>query len=177
MEHGTQGKFNIDGLRLYLESKIDSLVELQKERSRHYEDKFRLLDIATEKALAAVKEQTSAAFAANKEAVIKTEDAQRAYNASHNDLARKMETQAKQFVDRDKLDDFVNLFTDKIDEVKRDIVALRQSDSASGGRREQYRESRQQSNWSIGQAITIALVLAGFFVGLIEFWLRIVIKP
>lgn len=165
MEQGHQGKFNIDGLRIYLESKIDSFAALQTERARHYEDKFRSLDNATEKALAAVKEQTAAAFAANKEAVLKTEEAQTAYNASHNDLARKMEQQAKQFVDRDKLEDFVKAFNEKLD-------ALRQSESMSGGRRIQQQESRATVQWGVGTAVTVALVLAGLIVGLIEALLR-----
>lgn len=159
MEQGHQGKFNIDGLRIYLESKIDSFAALQTERARHYEDKFRALDNATEKALAAVKEQTSAAFAANKEAVLKTEEAQTAYNASHNDLARKMEQQAKQFVDRDKLEDFVKAFNEKLD-------ALRESVSVSGGRRIQQQETRQTVQWSASQAIQVVLGILGYIVAI-----------
>lgn len=146
---------SVESLQQYLESRIDAIVALQVERDRHYVDKFRTLDAATEKALAAVKEQTAAAFAANKEAVLKTEEAQRAYNLSHNDLARKMETQAKQFVDRDKLDDFAKRFIELLDA--------------------QRLERRQQTNWTIGHVIAIAFGMTAVATLVIELLRRL--KP
>lgn len=173
-----RGKFSIEGLQLYLESKIDAIVQLQNERAKHADDRFIALDTSTEKALAAVEKQTAAAFAANKEAVLKTEEAQKLYNLNHNDLSRKMEAQAAEsakqqaaqaasFVGREKLDDVVKQFDGKIDLLKQAITTLQQIDAAVSGRREQTQEHRTQANWSAGQHLAVILAIVGWALAIV----------
>lgn len=76
------------GLREYFER---LLIEQEKQNS----ERFAAADKAVSAALAAQEKATAAAFAASKEAILKAEEAQRAYNTSHNDLARKMDEQNK----------------------------------------------------------------------------------
>jgi uncharacterized protein YhaN len=89
-----------------LKAEMNGLRMLMEERNKWYGERDRDRQIAVDKALAAVEKQTSSAFeaakeantaaAANqKEAVLKQEDAQRAYNTSHNDLLRKLDDQNK----------------------------------------------------------------------------------
>jgi len=139
---------------------------------KRYDEKFDAMADATSTALTAVEKQTAAAFAANKESVIKTEDAQKAYNLQHNDLTRKMEVQAEKFVHREKMDDVSKAFDAKLESLKKDIDALQQSRAAIVGGKEERTEQRQTMQWGIGHAITLAVVLAGLIVGLIEALLR-----
>ncbi len=164
--------FNLEGLRKLFESRIAGIELLQTERDKRYEDRFSSLDKATEKALTAVKEQTAAAFAANKESVIKTEEAQKAYNSQHNDLTRKMETQAGQFVSRERLEDVVKRFDAQVETLKSAIVQLQSVAAAGGARREVVQEHRQQTNWTISQLIAIVLAIAIPLAGLIVMLLR-----
>src|SRR4026208_1929937 len=79
---------------------------LMEERNKWYGERDRDRQQAVDKALAAVEKQTASAFEAakesnttaagnHKEAGLKQEDAQRAYNTSHNDLLRKLDDQNK----------------------------------------------------------------------------------
>jgi len=89
-----------------LKAEVNGLRMLMEERNKWYGERDRDRQQAVDKALAAVEKQTASAFeaakesnttaAANqKEAVLKQEDAQRAYNTSHNDLLRKLDDQNK----------------------------------------------------------------------------------
>lgn len=169
---GKGDHFTVASQQAYFERWLVSLERLMDERDRRYDERFRSLDSATEKALAAVQNQTAAAFLANKESVAKTEDAQKAYNFAHNDLTRKMEAQSAKFVDRERLDDAAKQFDTKIEALKSEIKHLQAAIAETGGRHVQQQETKQQLNWSIGQAITIALVIAGLVVGFIEMLLK-----
>lgn len=82
---------DLDGLRDLVFSKINSLRDLFDERDKLYRERIDAQKEALLTALNANKEQTKASFDASEKAIVKAEDAQRAYNASHNDLIRKME--------------------------------------------------------------------------------------
>jgi hypothetical protein len=61
------------------------------ERDKRVDQSFRESKEAVQSALAAAKEQTGATFLASEKAIVKAEDAQRAYNQAHNDLLRKQD--------------------------------------------------------------------------------------
>lgn len=69
--------------------------ELMTERDVRYMGMFSASRDAVASALAAQKELTNGAFASSEKAIVKAEEAQKAYNQSHNDLARKMDDQSK----------------------------------------------------------------------------------
>jgi hypothetical protein len=176
METGHQGKFNVDGLRIYLESKIEALMALGEERDKRYRDKFLSLESATEKALVAVREQTAAAFRANEVAISKAEEAQRSYNERSNEFRGQLDDQAKRLMPREEaLSKFI-AYDEKLEDGKREIIKLREQQMESAGRTLQRGESKQTMQWGVGQAIAIALVIAGFVVALIEVLLKTV-KP
>jgi len=160
-----KGRWNVDSLHAHFER---WLLNVEK----HYDARLSEIKEATATALIAVEKQTNAAFVANKESVTKTEEGQRAYNAQHNDLTRKMEAQAARFVDRERLEEYEKRFDAKLETLKADIGRLQEGSAAVGERRATQSEQRQQSNWTIGQAITIAIVIAGFVVALIEVLLK-----
>jgi hypothetical protein len=126
---------------------------------KRYDEKFEAMSQATATALSAVEKQTSAAFAANRESVIKSEDAQKAYNFQHNDLTRRMEVQAEKFVTRERLDDASKTFDAKLEILKKDVDALLKGSAANVGRRELVQERRQIAQFGIGQLIAIVAVL------------------
>jgi len=162
---GTSSRPDADcqaGKQAYFERWITSLEHLMDERDRRYEDKFKALDSATDKALSAVQSQTAAAFAANKESVTKTEEGQRAYNAQHNDLTRKMEAQAARFVDRERLEEYEKRFDTKLESLKADIARLQQVGAETGGRHVQQQEHRATVQWSAGQIISTLIAVIGF---------------
>ena len=84
-------------------------------------------DSALKSALAAQKELVAAAFAASEKAIQKAEDAQRAYNANHNDLSRKMEEREKETITRREA-------LDKIEALQKQIAELRESRSEVDGK-------------------------------------------
>jgi hypothetical protein len=147
-----KGRWNVDSLHAHFER---WLLNLEK----HYDARLSEIKDATATALIAVKEQTAAAFAANKESVTKTEEGQRAYNAQHNDLTRKMEAQAARFVDRERLDEYEKRFDGKLEAIKADIGRLQEGSSTAVGRREVVQEHRQTVQWGIGQVIALVAVL------------------
>ncbi len=121
-----------------------------------------------ERWLLSIEELNRERFAANREAVSKAEDAQKAYNAQHNDLTRKMESQAAQFVNREKLDDMVKGFDAQLEAIKKAVALLEAGLLAGGVRRETVRENRQTVQWTVGQFIAVALGLLGFAVAVFE---------
>jgi hypothetical protein len=80
-------------LREYLERVID-------EKDKQYDTRARAAEIAVQAALLAQKEQVAAAFLASEKAIVKAEEAQKAYNVAHNDLSHKMDEQNKATIPR-----------------------------------------------------------------------------
>ena len=168
MEKGTsirpddcKGRWNVDSLHAHFER---WLLNLEK----HYDARLAEMKEATATALVAVEKQTNAAFAANKESVTKTEEGQKAYNAQHNDLTRKMEAQAARFVDRERLEEYEKRFDGKLETLKADIGRLQEGSAAGTGRRETQQEHRQTAQWGLGQVIATIGVLTAILVALIE---------
>jgi len=154
-----KGRWNVETLHAHFER---WLLNMEK----HYDARLSEIKDATATALIAVKEQTGAAFAANKESVTKTEEGQRAYNAQHNDLTRKMEAQAARFVDRERLEEYEKRFDSKLDALKSDIARLQEDRAAVIGRLGQQQETRQTVQWTFSQVLTVVLAVAGFAIAI-----------
>lgn len=65
------------------------------ERDKLYGVRFEEAKTAVNAALIAQKESVTSAFLASEKAIVKAEEAQKAYNVAHNDLSRKMDEQNK----------------------------------------------------------------------------------
>lgn len=76
-----------------LKAEFLAFKEKMDERHERYRERDESRKAAVEAAQTAIKEQTSAAFIASKDAIVKAEEAQKAYNQSHNDLAKKLDSQ------------------------------------------------------------------------------------
>ncbi len=103
-----------------LRAELDGHRELMNERDVRYMGSFKESKEAVSAALQAAKEQTTAAFTASEKAIVKAEDAQRAYNTSHNDLLRKQEL----LVPRIEVENRFKAVEDKIAEVRKADDAL-----------------------------------------------------
>lgn len=128
-------------------TQIDGMERLYEERDRRYEDRFKAQETAVAAALAAAEKLTAAAFAASKEAILKAENSQTSYNAGHNDLSRKMETQYKEMIPRTEFSVAVKNIEDKIAE-------LRESRSEGVGHKQ-----------GVDKLTAIAIAVAGLVAG------------
>ncbi len=117
---------DLDGLRELLIEKIAAVEELAKERDKWYTERDKDRQSSVDKALTAAKEQTASSFAASKEAILKAEESQKAYNVGHNDLSRKMEAQYKEMVPQAEA-------RIKWDSIDREIADLRTSRDKGAG--------------------------------------------
>jgi len=139
---------------------------------KHYDARLAEIKAATDMALISVEKQTNAAFAANKESVTKTEEGQRAYNAQHNDLTRKMEAQAARFVDRERLEEYEKRFDGKLEALKADIGRLQEAGAAGTGRLVQQQEHRATTQWTVGQVLATLFAVAGFALAIVAMLLK-----
>ena len=119
---------------------LDGLRDLMNERDRRYSE-LRKDD----------REAVEAAFAASEKAIVKAEQAQTAYNVSHNDLSRKLDDQNKATIPRpeimalfgavdQKLESMRTSFDKDIETLSTDIRGLRESRSEIGGSKTGSRE-------------------------------------
>jgi hypothetical protein len=142
-----------------LETRVASMENLAKERDKWYAERDRDRQAGVEKALTAAKEQTASSFAASKEAILKAEEAQRAYNTSHNDLARKMDEQNKATMPRRETEERFRGLEEKIHEIK---TAFASGTSMNVGGREVKADARANIAIAvsvIGMLVTLALLL------------------
>jgi hypothetical protein len=145
--------------------RLTALEKLMSERDRRYDERFEAQKDAVQAALVAAKELTAAAFAAAKEAISKSEVAQTAYNATHNDLTRKMDAQYKEMLPRQEADARFKGVEEKISE-------LREFRSQYSGHEVQRVESRGTSQW----AVTAGIAIAGIIVAVAIFAVGILVK-
>ena len=144
-----------------LETALTGLKELGEERDKRYGETHIADKEAVNAALAAAKEAVAAALAAAKEAVIKQEGSQTTYNASHNDLLKKMEQQYRDTLPRTEAEQRFSTLSDKINE-------LRLWQSAREGGTMQQQQTRAQLNITTGQVLVVLAII----IGVIEFVLR-----
>jgi hypothetical protein len=117
-----------------LETALHALEQLGLERDKRYEEGKKANKEAVDAAFASAEKAVAAALTSAKEAVVKQEQAQSAYNASHNDLLRKMDEQHKETLPRPEADVRFTRQDEKIEDLKKVVAALREERSASAGR-------------------------------------------
>ena len=126
---------------------VRALRELMDERDRRYTERAEGDLRALQAALTSVKDQTSSSFAASKEAIVKAETNQTVYNATHNDLTRKMDAQYKEMIPRTEAESRFKTMEEK-------IADLRESRSQTTGHHEQRQDTKQDFaryvGWLIG---------------------------
>jgi hypothetical protein len=89
----------------------------------YIESRICALDKRVDAAVANIKESTTSAFSASQKAIDKQEESQRAYNAGHNDLSKKMEDQYKMMMPRVETVGLFKGVDDKIETFKKDAEA------------------------------------------------------
>jgi chromosome segregation ATPase len=130
------GGWNVDTLKEYIERRVaelersdQALKNITDERDRLYKERDEARRTAVDAALAAakaavdaaliaVKEQTKASFEASEKAIVKAEEAQKSYNQSHNDLARKMDEQNKATMPRTESESRFRTLEEKINDLR-----------------------------------------------------------
>jgi len=110
-------------LKELIESRLEGIEQLAAERDKSYTERDKDRQTSVDKALTAAKEQTASSFLASKEAILKAEEAQRAYNSSHNDLARKMDEQNKATMPRSETESRFQAMEEKITEIRTTLGA------------------------------------------------------
>lgn len=174
----SESGWTVDTLKEYLEQRIATLEkadfalrEINDERDRLYKERDESRRTAVDAALTAVKEQTKASFEASEKAIVKAEEAQKSYNASHNDLARKMDEQNKATMPRTETESRFSSLGEKVEELRR---TLAQGGGLVSGGKAVKDESRANTMLIVSLlmafvgfiglvfgAITVALRLAG----------------
>lgn len=150
-------------LHSHVMSAIDSLKEAVKAQNEGIKTTFAILEklyderdvsrkTAVDAALMAAKEQTKANFDASEKAIVKAEEAQKAYNASHNDLARKMDEQNKGTVPRPEIQQ-------RFQTVEKDIADIRQQIAAGQAGALGGRQSKDDSRASMMQIIAVVSII------------------
>jgi hypothetical protein len=109
--------------------------------------------------LDAHKHATAEKFASNDKAITKAEQAQNAYNLTHNDLARKMDHQYDQMMPRPEANA-------KFEAITKEVNDLRESRGESVGGRERGQRDRSQNLVIVGLVISTVL---GLLLALVEF--------
>jgi len=114
-----------------LEVEMIGLRALMDERDRLYKERDDSRRTAVDAALAAVKEQTKSSFEASEKAIVKAEEAQKAYNQTHNDLTRKMDQQGKETMPRPETESRLHGLEEKINDL-RDVISKGQGVGVGG---------------------------------------------
>jgi hypothetical protein len=86
-----------------------------EERDRLYTVRFEASKTAVDAALIAQKESVANAFLSSEKAIVKAEEAQKAYNVAHNDLSRKMDEQSKGTIPRSEIMVLLRVIEDKVE--------------------------------------------------------------
>ncbi len=134
----------LDDLKELMAVEIRAVREVMSERDKRYDSQFKSGETAVASALAAAEKQTTAAFLSSEKAIVKAEEAQKAYNQTHNDLNRKMDDQYKSMMPRpeaekqfeswgNKMADAKEQLGNTREEVLRELGILRESSSREIG--------------------------------------------
>ena len=141
--------------------------DVLKERDRRYEERFVALEKILSASILSLKELNSQAFAASEKAIVKAEEAQRAYNERSNEFRGQLDDQAHMLVPRAEADAKFSALEIRIEDVKKQVNELRESRSQVEGKDKTHIADRQQINWVIGLAVgilgSIIVVLIGHF--------------
>jgi|GEM_PF-2102633 len=92
----------------------DFIQRLLDERDKQYDARFRAVEIAVTAAFAAQRESMTNAFLASDKAIIKSEEAQRAYNERSNEFRGQLDDQAKMLMPRSEVTALIHSLEDKL---------------------------------------------------------------
>jgi hypothetical protein len=129
-DDGKCGTFTVASQHAYFERWLRNLEELNRER-----------------------------FSAIKESITKAESAQTAYNERSNEFRGQLDDQAKRLMARDEALSKFLTYDEKIEDCKREIVKLRETQMEIFGRTMQKTESRATTQWGVGTVIALVAVL------------------
>jgi phosphopantetheinyl transferase (holo-ACP synthase) len=157
---------NLVAIEKYFESQFQRLEGIMNERDNRYQERFLAQQEGIKVGLAAVKELNSVVAEAAKEAVIKAEQAQAGINIRGNEFRQSLDDYTKLMMSRtesltlhkatdDKIEARSVVIDSKIDEIKKDIIKLREFQSNYGGGEKKEKEKREQSNWNIGLIVLL----------------------
>jgi hypothetical protein len=91
----------------------DFMQRLVDERDKQYDARFRAAEVAMAAAFAAQKESMANAFLASDKAIVKSEEAQRAYNERSNEFRGQLDDQAKMLMPRSEVTAMMHSLEDK----------------------------------------------------------------
>ncbi len=148
---------DLDGVKQLLIEKINSVITVADERDRRYEDRFKATD-----------EKTSLALAGSEKAVTKAEAATEKRFDAVNEFRGTLSDQAASLLPRAEANANFRAYDEKIEEMKKQISALRETQTKSMGEKDAQVGSRQQTNWGVTLAVTIGLGILAFVVGLVS---------
>ena len=141
-----------------LTAEFHAFQKLMDERDRRYSEGKEGDQRAVSAALAANEKLTSAAFAASKEAITKAESNQTTYNATHNDLTRKMDAQYKDMLPRTEADSRFAAQEEKI----QDLRESRSATTGAGAAIDKMSEASHKTMWAvIGIGVTVVIFIVG----------------
>lgn len=158
---------DLDGVKSLLLEKVSGLREIIDERDRLYKERSDSQKTALEAALAAANSKNEATGMASKEAIIKAENAQTAYNVSHNDLLKKQDA----MMPRTEVDRIVAGWQEKFEDMRGEIAKLREVGSEGSGERLAQERSQLRSHWNSDRIFSILM----FIVALAALFLKV--KP
>jgi hypothetical protein len=157
---------DLDGQKVLMLALNKSLRDLMDERHNLYKERDESSKLAVKDALTAQDKLTTNAFAASKEAIAKSDNAQNSYNASHNDLLKKMDDQHKDTLPRNEANEKFKGYDEKFDNLRKDIQGLRESRSENLGVRNNGADNRvilaSLPAWLVAAGAAIVYLLAHY---------------
>lgn len=160
MSEQTENGHSIEVLRENIKHERELREKFEKlmdERDRGYGDKLKT-------ALDAQKEQTKSSFEASEKAIFKAEAAQNAHNILANGLQGRMDEQAKQFISRGEFAQAFSAENEKIEDIKKGMVIVREFMSAYSGKSDQSKEGKQSYQFIITLIVGVITFALGLLV-------------
>jgi chromosome segregation ATPase len=138
---------HLDDLKELMEEKVASLAQVADERDRRYEERFKAMD-----------EKTSLALTASEKAVSKAEMATEKRFDSVNEFRGSLKDQAATLMPREEADAKFKALESKIDEMKKEIVGLREFRSEGGGKAHAHQAALDQKQFDIRTLLSVAAI-------------------
>jgi hypothetical protein len=176
MSQQATGKNEVDAALDAIRISIDNVralaiafERLMDERDRRYGEAVQALKDAVGAALTAQKETTGQAFAASEKAISKAEASQTAYNERSNEFRGQLDDQAKRLLARAEAETQFNAMSERIEELKKDVISLREYRSRAGGAEHQVEYNRTQANWVKDNTVSIIAIIVAIAEAVILF--------
>jgi hypothetical protein len=117
---------------------------------------------------ASQKEMVKSAFLASEQAIAKSEAAQKAYNERSNEFRDALSDQAATLMPRAEAESRFRTLDAKNEDIKKDVIALRESHSESTGKESASDRDAGTVKWGIGIIVAIGLSLLSLIVNLLR---------